>query len=413
MPLEARPDTVAHLDPETVAFLDRWDRGRIIPNGGISSSLEAQETTPDPLEPSTTLDRSTGHPLELQSTFQRAAHSAFHTERWTVINALWQPEAPDELAKRAQRMGQCCCLPSLRLTAEGHVAPSLSRCRDRLCPLCASRRGQQAAWRTCSVVAKFNAPRFLTLTLAHRQETLREMFTRLHAYIKELRDQHFWRKAVWGGIFGFEVTRNTKTGSWHCHVHAIIDGEFMPQAVLKAAWQKITGDSFIVDIRAIPDRHKAARYISRYVAKPIDCSAWLPADLREYATAMHGRRLLQTFGNAHNVKADDDIETEPSAGSSHLCTAQQLREALTAGDPGAERATKLLARMGRDYAPIVGVTWAYGDIVTVPEPEEQAWLIDTLRRIGDPFPAPGARGVVIAPSPDGLSEHPPDTDLPW
>jgi hypothetical protein len=413
MPMLARPPEVSALSADTSSFLSRMDSPEWSPNGGLPASLEALETTPTLQTAETGFDGRLPHPLESQSRFQRIAHAQYHNARWTVINAMWQPEAAAAVAKRARRMGMCCQGPTLRASSNGQVCTSLARCRDRLCPLCGERRGRQASVRTHAIVQRFNSPRFLTLTLRHRGEPLREMLDRLHVCIAKLRRETRWKESVLGGVFGFEVTRNTKAGEWHAHAHIIVEGSYFPHPVLKALWLKITGDSHIVDVRAVADRKKAAAYISRYVAKPVDVTSWCGAEIREYAAAMHGRRLLQTFGIAHNAKLDDDAFDERPTGSTHLCTAFGLARAVAAGVPKALRAKSLLTKMGRDFATIAGEPWDRGQTVVLPEGDDLAELLATLEGMDEYLLPPNkgrASGALLA---ETLLLREPDPDLPW
>lgn len=340
-----------------------------------SSSLEALETSPPSSDPGA--DPSIGatpdpwqqaaeacdseaatdapHPLELQSAPQRAAHHRHQHERWAVVNALWQPDVHTLLRKRAVRMGRCCQMPTLRLNATGAICPALTRCRDRLCPLCSDKRGRVAARRTARLVERFNATRFLTLTLKHRGEHLNAMATRGTDAFTRLRETSTWRKHVKGGVWAAETTRNPTTGEWHHHLHVIIDGTYFPQPVLKELWLSITGDSSIVHVKAVHDRAAAAKYITRYVAKPLDLRTWPPPAIREYAEAMHGRRLLQTFGTAHNTRTDADDQPEPPNPTTHLIHSAQLITASAEGHRSAQHARWLIARMGREHAMAVGV----------------------------------------------------------
>jgi hypothetical protein len=347
----------------------------------LLTNLDAQETTPDapPFPEGHGVQAS--HPLEMQSTFQKAAHAPHSQARWKIVNALWQPEVDDELRQRSQKMGCCCCLPSFRLNLQGKPVASLARCRDRLCPLCADRRGRQAAARTVDIVKRFNAPRFITLTLKHNQAPLAAELARLHESLKKLRAHKTWTKRVFGGVYGVEVTRSHKTASWHVHVHLIVDGEFFPHEVLKALWLSVTGDSFIVDIAIVKDRTKTARYISRYVSKPVDVDTWEPAEIREYALAMHGRRLLQTFGNAHNVKVDDDEPEVDHRTTTHLCSSAKLISAVAAGSSHAREASNILAAMSIDHAVACGITRKSGDRPPAPSPERVDYAIRVLQAV--------------------------------
>lgn len=350
------PSSASETDPSIGATPDPWQQA--------ADAADSEAATSAP------------HPLEVQSAPQRAAHHHHQRERWAVINALWQPDVHELLRKRAVRIGRCCQMPTLRLNATGAICPALTRCRDRLCPLCAEKRGRVAAHRTARLVERFNAPRFLTLTLKHRQEVLNVMATRGADAFARLRETSTWRKHVKGGIWAAETTRNPSTGEWHYHLHVIADGSYFPQPVLKELWLTITGDSSIVHVKAVHDRTAVAKYVARYVAKPLDLRTWPPPSIREFAEAMHGRRLLQTFGNAHNPRVDADDQPEPPNPTTHLLHAAQLLSASGEGHRAAQHARWLIARMGREHAVAVGVHPAALQGTTPPTLAEHRFALD-------------------------------------
>jgi len=152
--------------------------------------------------------------------------------------------------------------------------------------------------------------RFLTLTLKHSDAPLRDQLDRLYRCYRELRRHPSYRAHVWGGIATLEVERNAETGQFHPHLHILIDGTYWPHPSLKAAWHQVTGDSFIAHIKAVPSRLKIARYIAKYASKPAKLDTWPPHAVREFAAAIHRRRLVIATGNMHASKLDGDDEPE-------------------------------------------------------------------------------------------------------
>lgn len=153
----------------------------------------------------------------------------------------------------------------------------------------------------------------MTLTLAHSDAPLRDQLTRLRECWRKLRRTRWFAERCIGGVYGVEVKHNAESGTWHVHLHAIIDGDYMPQAVLSDLWHTITGDSFIVDIRAVRSRKNAVAYIAAYVTKGSSVDHWPDEAVCEFATAMHGQRLLQSFGTLHGVPLDvADEDDEPT-----------------------------------------------------------------------------------------------------
>jgi hypothetical protein len=161
-----------------------------------------------------------------------------------------------------------------------------------------------------AATAKADSLRFITLTLRTRQASLGEMLDDLYAGLRAFRRTKAWKQHVRGGVACVEVTRNPRTGGWHPHLHILADGEYWDQRQLSAAWAEITGDSPVVDIRAVRSRRKAAQYVAKYAAKPPEIGDWPAAAIAEYARAMHRRRAVITFGTMHNVPVDRDDEPE-------------------------------------------------------------------------------------------------------
>jgi hypothetical protein len=226
----------------------------------------------------------------------------------------------------------------------------MGRCKDRLCPLCSSIRGTQATHQLAGLIRKMDAPRFLTLTLAHSEQPLAAQVSRLYQCFKELRRNQCWKQHVHGGVYAFEVTRNQHKGSWHPHLHLVIDGDYFPHKMVKEAWLRVTGDSSIVHIEKVYSAYQQARYLAQYVAAPADVEKWQAEDLVEYAEALHGRRLLHTFGTLHNRKCDSDEEDKPIRGFNQLATVREVQELATEKNPHALRAIELMQRAGGWFA---------------------------------------------------------------
>jgi len=281
------------------------------------------------------------------------------------------------LLKRAQNIGFCCHSPQVLLQTDGKPCLSLQACRDRMCPRCQRARGGHLKTKVAALVAKFNAPRLLTLTLRnHPEGELSTMLDRLSRNFRCLRASPFWKEHVIRGCYTIEVTFNKASRTWHAHLHAITDGGFMRQAALSDLWKSLTGDSSIVDIRAINDRDKSARYISSYVAKPIDGELWEAAQVVEFALATRGRRMVHTFGKAHG-KAIDPPETEdlPKL-SSPLCSLRDLVHSAGRGVPQSMEAVSLIPRMGKRWCHAAGLAFQESDVGQTPvtDPELFAFV---------------------------------------
>jgi hypothetical protein len=92
------------------------------------------------------------------------------------------------------------------------------------------------------------------------------------------------------------------------HFHCLVYGPVIPHAQLKAAWERITVDSSIVDIREVKGQTvtrrgralrkspaaRAVDYVLKYVTKPPDNHTF--AALPRYALMLKGSRRFSAFG---------------------------------------------------------------------------------------------------------------------
>lgn len=258
-----------------------------------SSSLDASETT--------------DHHSRPQSRFQRRIHSGHQHARWRVIDAF-AGSGSAALAKRADRIADCCQRPAVCLSSSGSATLITDRCRDRMCPHCQVKRAAVVATAIELKVCRLPSLRFATLTIAADDRTLSERIDHLMSSFRRLRRMASWSTRVRGGIYAIEATRGRDGVNWHVHLHLLITGDFYPQTQLSDDWAAATGDSMIVDIRACHDRRSTAKYVAKYVAKPQSLGSWSDDVLCEFATAFHGKRMTHTFGSLHGVSTDEPAE---------------------------------------------------------------------------------------------------------
>lgn len=191
------------------------------------------------------------------------------------------------------------CGGTLWLMADGSE-PALvcNKCHDRMCEVCQKER--QAAvvegvlLRCCDAVKGL---RFVTLTLKHKDCPLSVQLDRLVSSFRLLRTHPKVKGAIDGGVWFIECKLDKAGALWHPHLHVIVEGGFIPQKDLAAAWHDVTGDSYIVHIEIIDNPTDRARYVSKYSTKPLHPAvSQVPAKLDEFVVAIKGRRLYQCFG---------------------------------------------------------------------------------------------------------------------
>lgn len=339
---------------------------------------------------------------ELQSRAQLRLHRATWKVRSKVIDDL-DGAADAALRKRAGRIAGCCQCPLYIVNADGKTGVRAGFCRDRLCPTCQRRRGQEAARRILGLVKGFESPRFMTLTLQAVDAPLRGQIDALFAAFRRIRKDSRWMRRCSGGVYALEVTRNAQTGLWHPHLHLIVEGVYYAQSELSIDWAKATGGSMVVDVRAVHDRRSVARYIAEYVSKPAELSLWPASALREYATGLHGRRLLHSWGCAHGTEVDSERGVATAAEAVCIVSAHKVLHADRGGCLHARYARSLLLRVGGVAAAGVwGADPGWGETAVPVEGWELVRLGKALRFVA---------GDASAALPD-LGPNTPPTTLP-
>lgn len=187
-----------------------------------------------------------------------------------------------------------------------------SRCKLRWCPIC---RDVSRMILTKSVsewlqVQKY--PKMISLTLKHSDDPLQLQIKRLYDCFRKLRRRAYFQKLITGGVWFFQLTLNHTTEQWHPHIHCLVAGKFLPHNRLKELWHKITGDSYVVDIRPVRDLENAAVEVARYATSPADVSAVPLEQALEIYHATKHRRVCGSWGTAKKVTLkptpQDDID---------------------------------------------------------------------------------------------------------
>jgi len=194
-----------------------------------------------------------------------------------------------------------------------------------LCPLCAIRRGAKLV---SSYLERFEfvshakptlRPYLVTLTVKNG-DSLSERFRHLHrsmakmtqarrSYLRAKGPHVEMAKAV-GGVASYEFKRGGRSGLWHPHTHAVWLCYEAPDPIkLSREWLGITGDSYIVDVRAINQDDPVGGFLEvfKYAVKFSD----LPlGDNWEGWKALAGRRLVFSFGDLFGVVVPENLTDE-------------------------------------------------------------------------------------------------------
>jgi hypothetical protein len=189
-----------------------------------------------------------------------------------------------------------------RQKSTGRVSLIANSCHQRWCPFCAKAKTNIIRKNTREWLKKINHPKFLTFTLAHSKLELFEQIDILYKSFKQLRRIKMFKKAAQSGVWFFQIVRSKTDGLWHPHLHVITGGAYIPHRKLSDEWKRITGESFIVDIRAIKDPDKASDYVARYASKTCNITQFSLNDLCEIGHALQNHRVCGSWGSANKAK---------------------------------------------------------------------------------------------------------------
>lgn len=256
--------------------------------------------------------------------------------------------------------------------------------------------------------------RHCVLTIGVGEQGMKNRADHITASFRRLRETTLWAECVRAFVATMEITEGTNR-QWHVHLHVLWDGKFIPHAKLKAAWQRATGDSMIVYLKHVPDRDKAAGYVASYVAKPPEAMIMTEEEVREFADAFAGRRMLITGGPKPAVVNEEDDVPDVKEPATLLVDVNRMHAQESLGIEQVSHACDILSRLSVPLAlaldrpppcetlpPVTGEEYSFALAVASyvqslgfgPADSEQ---LDALRRklFGIPTPPPPTRWVQL------------------
>ncbi len=309
-----------------------------------STSLDTLETSENfRLAPGLSTDAS---PLNFSQMF---IHSGWRTLRNRMHRAL---TGTCQTKSRVKAFDECCNNVEIfqNVDKPEEFGKKCNRCHDRLCLPCAHLKSLKINDALARLVAD-RVPLFITLTLSRCTGDLTPHIDRLYRGFKALRHHPVWTDSVEGGAAFLEVKWNYEAQRWHPHLHIIAHGKYISQGHLTQAWQSITGDAFICDVRRPADVETTLRYVTKYASKPFDGSVIHDQEkLMHLVLAIRARRLCLTFGTWYGTPLtaiedqeilDDDWMRDPGR-CRRFCGLHEVWHANEAGDPAAAVLLKIL-----------------------------------------------------------------------
>lgn len=227
------------------------------------------------------------------SAYERIRHSAWNHKRSIVHDVLIKSGATE---KSMDRFIQCGCCCQIGYSPEQRKLFLMSsNCRNRFCDPCANAR-RNTIGRNLARFAAQKHLRLITLTIAHHERPLPDLISRINTCFKLMRKEKSWKQNVVGFASFIEVKWSERTRWFHVHLHILCEGSWWDSKDLSATWHKVTGDSYITDIREVTSE-EGIRYAAKYASKPFNICD-LPAEHRITAVkSLHHRRLWLVGGS--------------------------------------------------------------------------------------------------------------------
>ena len=330
------PQTTRRHDPGT--SLDPEERNVRLP--AVDRSGILTDSVAEPTDDPNLADRAPRHvPNSRLMSDTAFRHSGWQHNRSLVRSALQRRDVPKARLERWDNCGSNAWVVR-DVEDRSRLAVVASYCHDRFCRPCANQRSRTIVGNLLPLLSK-KPHRFITLTLKSGNLTLTEMVDKLYRCFRRLRSSKLCKRRLRGGVAFLELKWVKVTEHWHPHLHVICEGTFIPQDQLAAAWKKVTGDSYIVDIRFVADRNQVAKYVTKYASKPLS-GTFLnrPEQLDDAINVLQGRRLFTTFGTWRGWRL---LEVRCTTTWESVAPLWVLRRDAAAGDP---RAIAILLHVG-------------------------------------------------------------------
>jgi len=248
--------------------------------------LDTKETTP---------------PNHVSPSFQ--AHSSQSCrEEWKQARAIYHFLEDTNQLRKLDAFEYCRKVAwFVRHDVTGLVRVASQQCHLRWCPLCAKTRTNFVSQQVQEWIETTKYSKFITLTIVSTDTPISDQINHLYDSFKRLRKKKAFKSKIKAGVWFFQITKNKTTGLWHPHLHIIGIGKFLSKRELSRTWLECTGDSKIVDIKAVKDKKQAAMYAARYAAKPADLALVDIPDAADLVMAMQGRRICGSWGKGCKI----------------------------------------------------------------------------------------------------------------
>jgi plasmid rolling circle replication initiator protein Rep len=252
--------------------------------------------------------------------------------RTEVVAQGWALAGQPDKARRCQNCGTWLTFAECLRDGTKHLLQA-NFCGQRLCPLCAWRRSMKLSAEVSAVLhlAAETWPHrpYVMLTLTQRnvpgQDLADEVSRILDGWSRLQRRREF--REVSGWLRTLEVTYNAEAGTWHPHLHVLLQAKpsyfgrgYVTHAKWVAAWRAVLDLDYDPSIEVHRVRQRAsgdpladaAAEVGKYTVKDTDLTGDTPQEASERLVvldrALAGRRLVAWGGDLRQLARQVESE---------------------------------------------------------------------------------------------------------
>nr|CDL66248.1 unnamed protein product [uncultured bacterium] len=205
---------------------------------------------------------------------------------------------------------------------------SANFCRQRLCPNCQRRKSLKTYGqiKRLSEYLVSEGYEFIHLVLTVRNvdgEQLPDTITDLYTASSRFFSDEEIKRVFKGVLRCLEVSYSKRDCNFHPHLHCLVAVKksyfksryYLKILTIRELWQKHLKADYMPQCWARKCNEKAIAEVAKYAVKPLDlnlCDSLRLAVLKQLFFALHGRRLIQTYGvirvSAKKLKIDFDSD---------------------------------------------------------------------------------------------------------
>lgn len=215
---------------------------------------------------------------------------------------------------------------------EEHNLCSASFCRQRLCPNCQRRKALRTYAKFKAIAEELEREGYafvhLVLTIQNCEgEELSETISRMYDASSRLFKSRECKRVFKGVLRCLEVSYSKRECNFHPHLHCLIAVKksyftsryYLKIAKIRELWQFFLKTDYIPQCWATKCNEGAIAEVAKYAVKPLEldlCNSVRLAVLQKLFGALHGRRLLQTYGVIRataqklNIDLNDEEESD-------------------------------------------------------------------------------------------------------